>query len=80
MICVGALNDDSTNKMGDSNFGRVSIFATTDIPVMTRPSQPSPLPTNFTCATATPLAQGTFGGTSVGGALRGGDCRDDEGH
>lgn len=65
VICVGALNDDTTNKMGYSNFGRVSIFATTDIPVMTRPSQPSPLPANFTCLTPTALAQGTFGGTSA---------------
>jgi hypothetical protein len=32
---------------------------------MTRPSQPTPLPANFTCATATPPAQGTFGGTSA---------------
>lgn len=65
VICVGALNDDTTNKMGYSNFGRVSIFATTDIPVMTRPSQPSPLPAGFTCATPTALAPGTFGGTSA---------------
>jgi Subtilase family len=65
VICVGALNNDSTNKMGYSNFGRVTIFATTNVPVMSRPSQPSPLPVNFSCATAAPLAQGTFGGTSA---------------
>lgn len=60
VICVGALNDDATTRIGYSNFGRVSIFAPTNIPVMAQPAGNNPNPNG----PATPPPFG-FGGTSA---------------
>jgi hypothetical protein len=58
VICVGALNNDATSKIGYSNFGRVSIFAPTNIPVMSQPASNDPNPNG-------PVAPRSFGGTSA---------------
>jgi hypothetical protein len=59
VICVGALNDDQTTRIGYSNFGdRVDIFAPTDIPVMTEPGSTDNNP-------AGPASPTSFGGTSA---------------
>jgi Subtilase family len=58
VICVGALNDNLTTKIGYSNFGRVSIFAPTNIPVMSQPAGNDPNPNG-------PSAPRSFGGTSA---------------
>lgn len=58
VICVGALNDDATTKIGYSNFGRVSIFAPTNIPVMAQPAGTDANPNG-------PAAPRIFGGTSA---------------
>jgi Subtilase family len=58
VICVGALADDSTTKIGYSNFGRVSIFAPTNIPVMSQPASNDLNPNG-------PSAPRSFGGTSA---------------
>lgn len=58
VICVGALNDNATTKIGYSNFGRVSIFAPTNIPVMSQPAGNDSNPNG-------PAAPRSFGGTSA---------------
>jgi hypothetical protein len=58
VICVGALNDDLTTKIAYSNFGRVSIFAPTNIPVMSQPAASDMNPNG-------PAAPQSFGGTSA---------------
>ena len=58
VICVGALNNDATTKIGYSNFGRVSIFAPTNIPVMSQPASNDSNPNG-------PAAPRSFGGTSA---------------
>ncbi len=58
VICVGALNDNLTTKIAYSNFGRVSIFAPTNIPVMSQPASNDPNPNG-------PSAPRSFGGTSA---------------
>lgn len=59
VICVGALNDDQTTRIGYSNFGgRVDIFAPTNLPVMSAPASNDNNP-------AGPAAPRTFGGTSA---------------
>ncbi len=58
VICVGALNDNATTKIGYSNFGRVSIFAPTNIPVMAQPAGTDSNPNG-------PAAPRSFGGTSA---------------
>jgi hypothetical protein len=59
VICVGALADNTTAKIGYSNFGgRVTIFAPTNIPVMSQPASTDSNP-------AGPAAATTFGGTSA---------------
>lgn len=68
VICVGALADNTTTKIGYSNFGsRVNIFAPTNIPVMSYPdsfdAMGNPLP--IAQASGPEMAQPTFGGTSA---------------
>lgn len=58
VICVGALNDNATTKIGYSNFGRISIFAPTNIPVMSQPAGNDSNPNG-------PAAPRSFGGTSA---------------
>lgn len=59
VICVGALNDDATTRIGYSNFGgAVDIFAPTNIPVMSYPPSNDNNP-------AGPAAPRSFGGTSA---------------
>ncbi len=70
-ICVGALNDNATTKIGYSNFGnQVGIFAPTNIPVMSYPPSTGvdgagnafPLPVGQAFGVAAPQS---FGGTSA---------------
>ncbi len=59
VICVGALNNDATTKIGYSNFGdAVDIFAPTNIPVMAQPASSDSNP-------AGPASPVSFGGTSA---------------
>ncbi|HNO80207.1 MAG TPA: S8/S53 family peptidase [Phycisphaerae bacterium] len=59
VVCVGALANDVTTKIGYSNFGaRVDIFAPTNIPVMAQPASTDNNP-------AGPASPATFGGTSA---------------
>lgn len=58
VICVGALNNDATTKIAYSNFGRVTIFAPTNIPVMAQPAGNDMNPNG-------PAQPRTFGGTSA---------------
>lgn len=59
VICVGALNNDATTRIGYSNFGGgVEIFAPTNIPVMSQPAGTDTNPNG-------PASPQTFGGTSA---------------
>ncbi len=59
VMCVGALNDNATNKIGYSNFGgAVALFAPTNIPAMTRPAGNDSNPNG-------PTSPQSFGGTSA---------------
>lgn len=59
VICIGALNNDATTRIGYSNFGDgVDIFAPTNIPVMSSPASTDSNP-------AGSAAPRSFGGTSA---------------
>jgi len=68
VICVGALADNTTTKIGYSNFGaRVNVFAPTNIPAMSYPNSfdamGNPLPPAQ--ASGAEMTQPSFGGTSA---------------
>ena len=68
VLCVGALSDNTTTKIGYSNFGGgVDIFAPTNIPSMGYPSSTdamgNPLPISQAAGPEQP--QPSFGGTSA---------------